>query len=53
FAELEMSLILAKLNYKYDLELINKGLDWEKESHVHVMWWKPELRVKFIEREKA
>lgn len=48
-----MSLILAKLNYKYDLELINKGLDWEKESHVHVMWWKPELRVKFIAREKA
>ncbi|KAL8708612.1 MAG: hypothetical protein Q9220_006548 [cf. Caloplaca sp. 1 TL-2023] len=53
FAELEMSLILAKLNFKYDLEMVNKGLDWEGESHMHVMWWKPELRVKFVEREKA
>ncbi|KAI4217467.1 MAG: hypothetical protein LQ351_000062 [Letrouitia transgressa] len=53
FAELEMSLILAKLNFKYDLEMVNKGLDWERESHMHVMWWKPELRVRFIAREKA
>lgn len=48
-----MSLILAKLNYKYDLEMVNKDLDWERESHVHVMWWKPELRVKFVAREEA
>lgn len=33
--------------YRYDVEMLNKELDWEKQSHVHVMWWKPELRVRF------
>ncbi|KAI4198068.1 MAG: hypothetical protein LQ350_005509 [Teloschistes chrysophthalmus] len=48
FAELEISLILAKILHRYDLEMVNKDLDWEGQSHVHVMWWKPELRVRFL-----
>jgi len=53
FAYLEMTLILAKILYKYDLELASKGLDWEGQSHMHVMWWKPEMRVRFLERGSA
>jgi hypothetical protein len=50
FAYVEMNLILATLLFKYDMELVNKSLDWEGESHIHIMWWKPDLYVRFIPR---
>jgi len=40
-----MSSLLAKLHFKYNLELVDKHLDWEGESHMYVQWWKPKLRV--------
>ena len=46
FAQIEISLILAKIFHKYSLELVDDGLDWEQRSHLYVMWWKPELRVR-------
>lgn len=45
-----MSLTLSKLFLAYDLELVDKGLDWEGGSHMHVMWWKPHLMVRIRER---
>lgn len=53
FAYVEMCSILAKLFYTFDLELLDSGLDWEKESRMHVMWWKPSLPVRFRAREKV
>ena len=50
---MEMNLILAKLCWKYDMELVDEGLDWLGSSSVHVMWHKPELRVRFHERKAA
>ena len=50
FAIMEINLILAHMLWKFDLELEDKDLDWEGSSHLHVMWWKPELRVRFRER---
>ncbi|KAI9739468.1 MAG: Cytochrome P450 monooxygenase orf9 [Claussenomyces sp. TS43310] len=50
FAYVEMALILAKMHWRYDLELINKDVDWEGQSRLHVMWSKPELWVRFHER---
>lgn len=47
---MEMNLLLAKMLWTYDLELVNMDLDWEGGSHMHVMWWKPELRVRFCRR---
>ncbi|KFX93706.1 hypothetical protein O988_06652 [Pseudogymnoascus sp. VKM F-3808] len=47
FAYMEINLLLAKMLWKYDLELINQDLDWLKEGKVFVMWWKPELLVRF------
>ena len=44
-----MNLILAKLCWKYDMELIDEELDWLGSSSVHVMWRKPDLRVRFRE----
>lgn len=47
---MEINLILAKKVWRYDMELLDKDLDWEANSHVHVMWWKPALMVRFTER---
>ena len=45
-----MNLILTKIHYMYDMELVDPNLDWEGKSHMHVMWWKPELRVRILPR---
>ncbi|KAB8216388.1 cytochrome P450 [Aspergillus novoparasiticus] len=50
FAYMEINLILAKMLWKYHLSLVNPALDWEGESRLHVMWWKPALMVRFQER---
>ena len=50
FAYVEISLIMAKLHYRFDLELVNKSLDWEGSSRMHVMWWKPDLWVRFMQK---
>lgn len=50
FAFVEMNLILAKLHYRYELELVDPRLDWEGQSTLHVMWSKPELLVKIKHR---
>jgi len=48
---MEMNLFLTKMLWKYDLELMNKDLDWLKEGKVHVLWWKPKLMVSFHKRQ--
>lgn len=53
FAYIEMSLLLAKLVYRYDMELVEEELDWEGRSHLHVMWWKPALRIKLRRHDMA
>ncbi|KAI0179440.1 cytochrome P450 [Hypoxylon sp. FL1284] len=52
-AYVEMSVILAKLLWRYDLSAVDKALDWNRESHMHVMWSKPELWVQFEDRGKV
>ncbi|KAI0391819.1 cytochrome P450 [Xylariaceae sp. FL0594] len=47
FAMMEVNLLLSKLCWKYDMELMDQSLDWEGQSRVHVMWDKPELKVRF------
>ncbi|KAF7623740.1 hypothetical protein AFLA_007466 [Aspergillus flavus NRRL3357] len=48
FAIVEMSLILCKLHFQFDAELVNPFQEWESASQLHVMWWKPDLPVRFI-----
>lgn len=50
FALMEINLLLAKLLWCFDLVLEDEALDWEGSSHMHVMWWKPALWVKFRKR---
>ncbi|RYP13362.1 hypothetical protein DL765_006903 [Monosporascus sp. GIB2] len=40
FAYSEMSSCLAKMFFTYDMELVDKTLDWEAASRHYIMWWK-------------
>ncbi|KAK3203030.1 hypothetical protein GRF29_154g1517365 [Pseudopithomyces chartarum] len=46
FAFMQMASIMAKLLFVYDIELVNKDLDFEAESHCHIMWWKAPVWVR-------
>lgn len=46
-----MCLQMAKMVFVYDMELVDPDLDWEAGSRVHFVWWKPELRVRFLRRD--
>lgn len=42
---MEMRTILAKIHYKYDLELVDQSLDWHAQSEMHTLWQKPVMKV--------
>ena len=44
-------MILAKLFWVYDMELMNKAVDFELDSKVWTLWTKPDLIVRLIRRE--
>ena len=46
----QIPLLLAKLHFQFDMELLNKALDWEAECHLHVLWWKPALPIRMTNR---
>jgi cytochrome P450 len=50
-AMLEMKIILSKLLYVYDLELMSKELDLEAESRAYITWMRPAMKIRFIRRE--
>ncbi|KAM7185506.1 benzoate 4-monooxygenase [Naviculisporaceae sp. PSN 640] len=43
---MEMMTIMAKVIFMYDLEMVNKELDWHAESRMYTIWIRPELLVK-------
>lgn len=47
---MELRVILSKMLYAFDLELVDKNLDWEAQSSAWVLWWKPELNMKITKR---
>ncbi|KAI1419708.1 cytochrome P450 [Xylaria sp. FL1777] len=47
FAWMELNLVLAKIVWLYDMELVTKDIDWLRDSKVHVLWWKPKLLVRY------
>lgn len=42
----EMRLIVAKLLFNFDLELVDKETDWLEGQKVFTLWEKPALMVK-------
>lgn len=45
-AYMEMRIILAKLVWHFDWELLNQGLDWRRDSRHDLLWTKPEIRLR-------
>lgn len=50
-AWIEVSLVLCKLLWMYDLQLLNNDVDWLRDSRMATLWQKPELRVRVKRRE--
>ena len=50
---MEMRSILVKLYFRFDLELVNQDLDWHRDSEMHTLWKKPELKVRLSKRERT
>ena len=42
---MEMRTTLAKLLWRYDLQLMDDKLDWHRDSRMHTLWKKPKLMV--------
>ncbi len=45
-AWVELRIILAKIVFLYDFEMVNEKLDWERESKCTLLWHKPDLLVR-------
>ena len=43
---MELQTIMAKMLFRYDLELVNQEVDWHRDSHMHTLWEKPALMVR-------
>jgi len=46
----EIRLELSKMLWVYDMELVNKDLDPDRDSASYVLWSKPEIWVRFAPR---
>ena len=43
-------MFLTKILWAYDLELVNKDVDWVRDGQVFVAWSKPSLFIRFHPR---
>ncbi|KAJ4289876.1 hypothetical protein N0V90_011209 [Kalmusia sp. IMI 367209] len=50
---MEMRTTLAKLHFKFDLELVDTTLDWHGKSRMHTLWQKPALPMRIYARENT
>ena len=50
---MELRIVLAKLYWKFDLELLDRSVDWQGSSRMYTLWKKPQLRVKVFHRAGA
>lgn len=46
-AYMEMRIILARVVWEFDLELVTKDLDWKRESLHKGVWVRPDMYVRF------
>jgi hypothetical protein len=47
---MEMRLLLAKVVYSFNLTLVNKEVDWDRDTKIETFWRKPDLMVRFEKR---
>ncbi|KAH6658724.1 putative cytochrome P450 [Truncatella angustata] len=49
-AWMEMRTTLAKLVWMYDFEFVDQAVDWHRDTQMHTLWRKPELRIRASRR---
>ena len=49
-AYMELRVIIARIIWNFDFELVNKEMDWFRDSRVFIMWDKPDLMLKICPR---
>ena len=47
----EIRLVLSKMLWVYDMELVNKDLNLDRDSTTYFLWIKPEIWVRFTRRQ--
>lgn len=47
---LELHTTLAKLHWKMDISLLDKGVDWHRDVEMHLLWKKPKIQVQATPR---
>lgn len=47
---MEMRTILCKMLWVFDMELVDKNLDWNRDTENYLLWNRPELHVKYTRR---
>ena len=47
---MEMRIILSKIFWTYEFEIMDKSLDWVASNRSFVFWEKPELQTVFHHR---
>jgi hypothetical protein len=45
-AWIEVRILMAKLTYLFDFEIVNKSLDWTGDQECYTLWQKPDLYVR-------
>lgn len=49
----EMRLIMSRLLWNFDLELVDGYENWDSEQRIHFIWEKGPLMVKLIPRQRS
>ncbi|EUC39618.1 hypothetical protein COCMIDRAFT_10305 [Bipolaris oryzae ATCC 44560] len=47
---MELQTIMAKIIYRFDMELVDDTVDWHRDSRMHTLWEKPSLMVRLKKR---
>ena len=50
---MEMRSVIEKINFNFEMELVNRGLDWNSDSEMNKLWKKPDLKVRLNRRKKG
>jgi cytochrome P450 len=49
-AYLELRVILAKMVWAYEWEMVDKHVDWVRDNKMYVIWEKPQMKMRFRSR---
>jgi len=47
-AYMEMRIILARMVWEFDWELVSREVDWERDISLKLLWIQPTLNVRFV-----